>query len=52
MAVEPYDWQRDLGLDFPDDPQAEPTQEEVAERIYYYEQNPWPADVRSGVRDG
>lgn len=51
MAVEPYDWSRDLGLDFPDNPQAEPTLEEVKERIAYYEQTPWPLDVHSGVRD-
>lgn len=51
MSGEPYDWARDDGLDFPDNAQSEPTQEEVSERVYYYEQHPYPLDLLSGVRD-
>lgn len=34
MAGEPYDWQRDEGLDFGDDPQAEPETGEVKDEAY------------------
>ena len=53
MAGEPYDWARDTGLDFPDDPQAEPTIEEVQERIAYYERTSWYfPDESDGFRHG
>lgn len=52
MAGEPYDWARDTGLDFPDDPQAEPTIEEVQERIAYYEAHPCIVDESAGFRHG
>lgn len=52
MAVEPYDWQRDYGLDFPDDPSAEPTTDEVKERIAHYEQTAYLLDDTTGVRNG
>ena len=42
MAVEPYDWQRDQGLDFPDDPSEEPTLEEIKGYAARYEQQPEP----------
>ena len=48
---EPYDRERDYGLDFPDEPRSEPELQEVKDRITYYEQHPWPVDVHSGVRD-
>lgn len=51
MTGEPYDWARDLELDFPDNPQAEPTLEEVKDRIVYYETHPYTDDRLSGVRD-
>ena len=52
MAGEPYDWARDAGLDFPDDPQSEPTIEEVQERIAYYEAHPRIVDESAGFRHG
>lgn len=46
--IDPYDWSRDDGLDFPDNPRSEPTQDEVNERIAYYETHPRHDD---GTRD-
>lgn len=51
MTGEPYDLQRDEGIDFPDDPQAEPTSDEVKDRIDWYETHPI-MDNHSGIRDG
>ena len=50
MAGELYDWQRDDGLDFPDDPREEPTLEEVKDRIAYYEQTSHLLDESAGFR--
>lgn len=50
MTGELYDWQRDDGIDFPDDPRDEPTSEEVKDRIAYYESHPWIVDESAGFR--
>ena len=52
MPVEPYDWQRDLGLDFPDNARDEPTLQEVKDRIYEYEHTSHLVDESTGFRHG
>ena len=53
MFTEPYDWARDDGLDFPDDPRSEPDLAEVKETAYRcsVDESAGIADLRSGVRD-
>lgn len=53
MAVEPYDWQRDLGLDFPDDPRSEPDTGEVKDALYFTgHEYAGIEDNHAGMRNG